>query len=114
MRKHARPNYALVVAAALIALGALTDSGPLLLGGGRAEAVIGRPLTPVSYAGVARRTTRRAVYRSAAYAPPPVVATSAVITTLPAGCVQAGSVYTCGSVRYGAAYSGSTVVYRQL
>jgi len=26
-----------------------------------AEAVIGRPVTPVSYAGVARRTTRRAV-----------------------------------------------------
>ncbi|NJN46787.1 MAG: hypothetical protein HC808_10245 [Candidatus Competibacteraceae bacterium] len=26
-----------------------------------AEAVIGRPATPVSYAGVARRTTRRAV-----------------------------------------------------
>lgn len=26
-----------------------------------AGAVIGRPLTPVSYAGVARRTTRRAV-----------------------------------------------------
>jgi hypothetical protein len=28
---------------------------------GRAEAIIGRPLTPMSYAGVARRTTRRAV-----------------------------------------------------
>ncbi len=27
-----------------------------------AGAVIGRPATPVSYAGVARRTTRRAVY----------------------------------------------------
>lgn len=27
----------------------------------KAEAIIGRPLTPVSYAGVARRTTRRAV-----------------------------------------------------
>jgi hypothetical protein len=26
---------------------------------GRAEAVVGRPLTPVSVAGVARRTTRR-------------------------------------------------------
>ena len=28
---------------------------------GRAHAIIGRPLTPLSYAGVARRTTRRAV-----------------------------------------------------
>jgi hypothetical protein len=44
-----------------------------------ADAVIGRPLTPLSYAGVARRTTRRAVYAGAAmgattyapYAPAP-------------------------------------------
>jgi hypothetical protein len=34
-----------------------------------AEAVIGRPLTPMSYAGVARRTTRRAVAVGAATAP---------------------------------------------
>ena len=32
----------------------------------RAEAIIGRPLTPMSYAGVARRTTRRA-YGAGAY-----------------------------------------------
>jgi hypothetical protein len=32
-------------------------------------AVVGRPLTPVSYAGVARRTVRRADY--ATYAPYP-------------------------------------------
>ena len=31
-----------------------------------AEAVIGRPLTPMSYAGVARRTTRRAYGAAAA------------------------------------------------
>jgi hypothetical protein len=31
-----------------------------------AQAIIGRPLTPMSYAGVARRTTRRA-YRAGAY-----------------------------------------------
>lgn len=41
----------------------------------QAEARVGRPLTPVSYAGVARRTTRRVVYTGAAaaavYAPPP-------------------------------------------
>jgi hypothetical protein len=35
-----------------------------------ANAVIGRPLTPMSYAGVARRTTRRAAYAGAAYAAP--------------------------------------------
>ncbi|MCK1285775.1 hypothetical protein IVB41_17790 [Bradyrhizobium sp. 44] len=33
---------------------------------GRAEARVGRPLTPVSVAGVARRTTRRAVVGGAA------------------------------------------------
>jgi hypothetical protein len=41
-----------------------------------ANAIIGRPLTPLSYAGVARRTTRRAVAYGAVaapmYAPPPV------------------------------------------
>jgi hypothetical protein len=42
---------------------------------GDAHAIIGRPLTPMSYAGVARRTTRRAVYAGAAvgaYRPYPV------------------------------------------
>jgi hypothetical protein len=36
-----------------------------------AEAIIGRPLTPLSYAGVARRTTRRAVAVGAAAAATP-------------------------------------------
>lgn len=49
----------------------LTQSGFLL---SEAQARIGRPLTPMSYAGVARRTTRRAVATgvavgAAAYAP---------------------------------------------
>ena len=43
-----------------------------------AEARVGRPLTPISYAGVARRTTRRAVAVGAAagavYVAPVVVA----------------------------------------
>jgi len=38
------------------------------------EAVIGRPLTPMSYAGVARRTTRRAVYATAAVTTAPYYA----------------------------------------
>jgi hypothetical protein len=39
------------------------DLGPTFQGGlmATAEAVVGRPATPVSYAGVARRTTVRAV-----------------------------------------------------
>jgi hypothetical protein len=51
-----------------------------------AEARIGRPLTPMSYAGVARRTTRRAVAVGAAVAAPVVVAPAA-------GCVQAVDAY---------------------
>jgi hypothetical protein len=39
------------------------QSGALLSG---AQARVGRPLTPMSYAGVARRTTRRAVAAGAA------------------------------------------------
>jgi len=39
-----------------------------------AQARIGRPLTPLSYAGVARRTTRRAVAAGAVVAAPVVVA----------------------------------------
>jgi len=53
--------------AATIALLVLVEVGGEVLAPGqigitnRAEAIIGRPLTPMSYAGVARRTTRRAV-----------------------------------------------------
>jgi hypothetical protein len=39
-----------------------------------ANAIIGRPLTPMSYAGVARRTTARAVYAAPVYAAPHVYA----------------------------------------
>jgi hypothetical protein len=44
-----------------------------------AEARIGRPLTPVSYAGVARRTTRRAVAVGAVAAGAAVVAAPMVV-----------------------------------
>jgi hypothetical protein len=46
---------------------------------GSAYAIIGRPLTPVSYAGVARRTTRRAVYAGAAVGVAPVVVAPAPV-----------------------------------
>jgi hypothetical protein len=52
-----------------------------------AEARIGRPLTPMSYAGVARRTTRRAVVGGAA------VGAAAAGTYYGAGCVQATNAY---------------------
>jgi hypothetical protein len=70
-----------------------------------AEAIIGRPLTPLSYAGVARRTTRRAVgvgvaagavYGGAVYGAPMVVVPAPVVVA--PSCVQAvdpyGRIYT--------------------
>ena len=84
---------------------------------GDAYAVVGRPMTPVSYAGVARRTTRRNVAATSYAAPTAVVA--APITALPAGCARAAGggavVYTCGGgVRYQPYYDGPTVVYRAI
>jgi hypothetical protein len=69
-----------------------TGSRPLL---SEARAIIGRPLTPMSYAGVARRTTRRAY----AYgAPAAYGAAVAAPYAYGAGCYQAvdayGRVYT--------------------
>jgi hypothetical protein len=102
-----------VTVAALIAAGAMSSSGPLLLGGGEAHAVVGRPLTPISYAGVARRTTRRAV-AAGAYAGG--YAAGSVITTLPAGCTRVMSggtaFYNCGTAQYRPYYDGPTVVYQ--
>ncbi len=59
------PRYALAFALGFAALAGSDGfvSGPFL---SSAQAVIGRPLTPLSYAGVARRTTRRAYYAGAA------------------------------------------------
>lgn len=67
-----------------------------------AEARVGRPLTPGSVAGVARRTTRRTIRRSAIY-----------VSTLPAGCVNTVvngvSVSRCGGTYY-QPYGGRYVV----
>jgi len=54
----------------------------------QAQAVIGRPLTPLSYAGVARRTTRRAAYAGAAVG----AAAAAPVVVAPA-CVQVVDAY---------------------
>lgn len=82
----------------------LTLVGDVLFqGGGPAWAVVGRPMTPVSYAGVARRTTRRTVTRTS-YA-------AGTVTALPAGCVSSGGQYRCGTVSYRAYYDGPNLVY---
>ena len=83
-----------IVAAVAMSGGLLLDGDSAIFGSlvSSAEARVGRPLTPMSYAGVARRTTRRAVYGSAAAA----AAAGAYVAT--PGCRQVvdayGRVYT--------------------
>lgn len=105
-----------------------------------AQAIIGAPLTPLSCAGVARRTTRRAVAWDAAAttaaattatqttsqssAPPPSsqggtssgsVPVGTVVQALPGGCksvdVNNVSYSDCGGVFYKAAFQGNNLVY---
>ena len=80
----------------LVIAAAVTAAAASLWGGGtpnsvtgfnsRAEARVGRPLTPMSYAGVARRTTRRAVAVGAAGA----AAAGAYYYNQRPGCVLTG------------------------
>ena len=104
-----------------------------------AEAIIGRPLTPLSYAGVARRTTRRVVGTTAvvatstaaatqpttviveqAPAQPSAQATTAVpigtvVPALPSGCssvaVQGVNYFNCAGVYYMPSFQGTNLVY---
>lgn len=84
---------------------------PAVLAPSEAHAVIGRPLTPGSYAGVARRSSRRTARRTsaryaAAAAPVPYA------TALPPDCAMTGDVYACGAgPAYHPYYHGPDVVY---
>jgi hypothetical protein len=68
-----------------------------------AEARVGRPATPASVAGVARRTTRRTIHRGA------------YIATIPAGCPYGPyygyNLYYCGGTYYQKSGSGYVIVY---
>lgn len=68
-----------------------------------AEARVGRPATPGSVAGVARRTTRRVIRRGA------------YIGAIPAGCRYGSyygyNLYSCGGVYYQKSGGGYVVVY---
>lgn len=59
----------------------------------KANAVVGRPMTPGSVAGVARRTTRRTIRRTSVY-----------VATLPAGCttvvIEGTTLHQCGGAYY--------------
>ena len=87
------PRKLIVSTAAAIALaGGLFWNGETAVDKGlvtAAEARIGRPLTPMSYAGVARRTTRRAVAVGAGAA----AAGAAAGAYYGSGCVQAVDAY---------------------
>ena len=69
---------------------------------GEAEARFGRPLTPVSVAGVARRTTRRTIRRTSIY-----------VAALPRGCatvvIEGMTLHQCGGTYY-QPYGGQYVV----
>ena len=78
----------------LLTTGLLTDgvfNGGILIH--EAEARVGRPLTPGSVAGVARRTTRRTIRRTSVY-----------IATLPRGCttvvMEGMTLHQCGGTYY--------------
>lgn len=93
-----------IVGATIIGSGNDTSQSTAGLFAGTAEARIGRPATPVSYAGVARRTTRRVVRRSTIY-----------VATIPTTCVQqtydGAVVYRCGSSYYQPYGTQYVVVY---
>ena len=92
-----RKCAALIIGAVVLVGGVSWDGDRLDQLVPNAEARVGRPLTPVSYAGVARRTTRRVAYtgaaataaatsaaaHAAATPPPPPPTTTVVVTTPP-------------------------------
>ena len=83
---------AFAVATAALALscgGGSIESGRGFIS--RAEARIGRPATPLSYAGVARRTTRRAVAVGAAATAG--AAAAGAYAYPPGGCAQVVNAY---------------------
>jgi hypothetical protein len=107
----------LLAAVVGISICAVDPIDQITLGGREAHAVVGRPVTPVSYAGVARRTTRRTVRRTAAATSSTTVVQP--VQTLPDDCTQTGGSdgtvqYTCGSSHYQPYYDGANVVYEQV
>lgn len=121
-------GLSLTLAGAALIPGLIPGSGMQVVSS--AQAIVGRPFTPVSYAGVARRTTRRAVYYTgaataaaystavavdtAAAAAAPVVYSSAspsIVASPPQGCTPQGPVFVCGGYSYQPMMQGSTVVY---
>jgi hypothetical protein len=83
-----------------------------------ASAQFGKPLTPVSYAGVARSSTHRTAYTEGAGVATTGSATfntATTLTVLPPGCTEftkAGVHYKkCGQTYYRPTYQGPNLVY---
>ena len=95
----------IVLGCCVLAVGVLVDV-PVPGGGSvtEAEARIGRPATPASVAGVARRTTRRTIRRSTIYR-----------ATLPKGCttvvIEGTTLHQCGGTYYQPYNNQYVVVY---
>jgi hypothetical protein len=90
-------KIALGTSVAILCL-SVSDQASLTRGGTfmtSAEALIGAPLTPLSYAGVARRTTRRAIVGGAVVGGAIVggAVAGAAVVAVPPSCVQAVDVY---------------------
>lgn len=85
----------LVIGCCLLAADLLTDGlyDSRILLTTEAEARVGRPLTPVSVAGAARRTTRRTIRRTSVY-----------VATLPTSCttvvIEGTTLHQCGGTYY--------------
>jgi hypothetical protein len=104
-----RTFYKFISAAAMLAALVETDGWLSVLSGqpgfivAQAQARVGRPVTPGSVAGVARRTTRRTIRRTSMY-----------VTALPAGCaktsVGGAVVWRCGGAYYQSAGGRYVVV----
>lgn len=95
MRTRRKSRFKLL-ALALLAGSAL--GSPLLVG--EAQAIVGRPLTPMSYAGVARRTTRRTVVAASVVAPRPVVVAPPPVVVPPPPAVVAPPPAAVAPARY--------------
>ena len=99
MRQSTLPAFILgcVIASTIFVTEVMLEHGLFI---GVAQARVGRPVTPVSYAGVARRTTRRVV----AATPTVVVPTTTYVTVLPTSCtkviIEDDTLYKCGDTHY--------------
>jgi hypothetical protein len=103
-----------ITRASIVAVALMLGVGDIELGGQQAsigslsltsiaEARVGRPLTPVSVAGVARRTTRRVIRRGAYLA--------AIPPGCPYGVYYGYNLYYCGGTYYQPSGSGYVIVY---